>query len=35
MILLRIGQLAEAQRCFERIIQSPPFYQNEDRRPIW
>jgi len=35
MILLRIGQLAEAQRYFERIIQSPPFFQNEDRLPIW
>jgi hypothetical protein len=35
MILLRIGRLAEAQRYFERIIQSPPFYQNEDRLPIW
>jgi hypothetical protein len=29
MILLRIGRLAEAQRYFERVIQSPPFYQNE------
>ena len=35
MILLRIGRLAEAQRYFERVIQSPPFYQNEDRLPIW
>ena len=35
MILLRIGRLAEAQRYFERVIQPPPFYQNEDRRPIW
>lgn len=29
MILLRIGRLAEAQRYFERVIHSPPFYQNE------
>jgi predicted ATPase/DNA-binding winged helix-turn-helix (wHTH) protein len=35
MILLRIGRLAEAQRYFERVIQSPPFIQNEDRLPIW
>jgi predicted ATPase/DNA-binding winged helix-turn-helix (wHTH) protein len=35
MILLRIGRLAEAERYFERVIQSPPFYQSEDRRPIW
>ncbi len=35
MILLRIGRLAEAQRYFERVIQSPPFYQNEDRLPSW
>ena len=35
MILLRIGRVAEAQRCFERVIQSPPFRQNEDRLPIW
>jgi DNA-binding winged helix-turn-helix (wHTH) protein len=35
MILLRIGRLVEAQRYFERIIQSPPFYQNEDRLPSW
>jgi predicted ATPase len=34
MILLRIGRLAEAQRYFERVIQSPPVYQNEDRLPI-
>jgi len=33
MILLRIGRLAEAQRYFERVIQSP--LQNEDRLPIW
>jgi len=31
MISLRIGRLAKAQRYFERVIQSPPFYQNEDR----
>jgi predicted ATPase/DNA-binding winged helix-turn-helix (wHTH) protein len=30
MILLRNGRLAEAQRYFERVIQSPPSYQNED-----
>jgi predicted ATPase/DNA-binding winged helix-turn-helix (wHTH) protein len=30
MILLRLGRLAEAQRYFERVIQSPPSYQNED-----
>jgi predicted ATPase len=35
MILLRIGRLAEAQRYFERVIQSPPFHQGEDRLPIW
>jgi predicted ATPase len=35
MILLRIGRLAEAQRYFERVIQSAPFYQNQDRLPIW
>jgi predicted ATPase/DNA-binding winged helix-turn-helix (wHTH) protein len=35
MILLRTGRLAEAQRHFERIIQSPPFYQNDDRLPTW
>ncbi len=35
MILLRIGRLAEAQRYFERVIQSSPFHQNEDRLPIW
>jgi predicted ATPase len=35
MILLRIGRLAEAQGYFERVIQSPPFYQNEDRLPSW
>jgi hypothetical protein len=35
MILLRLGRLSEAQRYFERVIQSPPFYQDEDRRPIW
>jgi len=35
MISLRIGRLAEAQRYFERVIQSPPLYQNEDRPPIW
>jgi predicted ATPase/DNA-binding winged helix-turn-helix (wHTH) protein len=35
MILLRIGRLAEAQRYFERVIQSPPFYQGEDRLPVW
>jgi len=35
MILLRIGRLAEAQRYFERVIQSPPFHQNEDRLPVW
>jgi tetratricopeptide (TPR) repeat protein len=35
MILLRTGRLADAQRYFERVIQSPPFYQNEDRLPIW
>ena len=35
MILLRIGRLAEAQRCFERVIQSSPSYQDEDRLPIW
>jgi predicted ATPase len=33
--LLRLGRLSEAQRYFERVIQSPPFYQDEDRRPIW
>ena len=27
--------MAEAQCYFERVIQSPPFYQNEDRLPIW
>jgi predicted ATPase/DNA-binding winged helix-turn-helix (wHTH) protein len=35
MILLRLGRLAEAQRYFERVIQSPPFYQNGDQLPIW
>jgi len=35
MILLRTGRLAEAQRYFERIIQYPPFFQNEDRLPVW
>jgi predicted ATPase/DNA-binding winged helix-turn-helix (wHTH) protein len=35
MILLRTGRLAEAQRYFERIIQSPPFYQSGDRLPSW
>jgi predicted ATPase/DNA-binding winged helix-turn-helix (wHTH) protein len=35
MILLRTGRLAEARRYFERIIQSPPFYQNGDRLPTW
>jgi predicted ATPase/DNA-binding winged helix-turn-helix (wHTH) protein len=35
MILLRLGRLAEAQGYFERVIQSPPFYQNEGRLPIW
>jgi len=35
MILLRIGRLAEAQRYFERVIQSPPLYQNEHRLPSW
>jgi predicted ATPase len=35
MILLRIGRLAEAQRCFEHIIQSAPISQNEDRLPSW
>jgi tetratricopeptide (TPR) repeat protein len=35
MILLRIGRLAEAQRYFERVIQTAPFHQNEDRLPIW
>jgi predicted ATPase len=35
MILLRIGRLAEAQRYFERVIQSAPLDQNEDRLPIW
>jgi len=34
MILLRTGRLAEAQRYFERVIQSPPLYRNEDRLPI-
>jgi tetratricopeptide (TPR) repeat protein len=34
MILLRTGRLAEAQRYFERVIQSPPFSQSEDRLPI-
>src|SRR5208282_2557770 len=35
MILLRIGRLAEAQRYFDRVIQSPPFYQSEDQLPVW
>jgi len=35
MILLRTGRLAEAQRYFERIIQSPPFDQSGDRPPTW
>jgi len=35
MISLRIGRLAEAQRYFERVIQSPPFYQSGDRVPVW
>jgi tetratricopeptide (TPR) repeat protein len=35
MILLRLGRLAEAQRCFERVIQSAPFSHNEDRLPVW
>jgi tetratricopeptide (TPR) repeat protein len=34
MILLRTGRLAEAQRYFERVIQPPPFYQNEDQLAI-
>jgi predicted ATPase/DNA-binding winged helix-turn-helix (wHTH) protein len=34
MILLRIGQLAEAQRYFERVIQSP-LYPDDDGLPIW
>ena len=34
MILLRMGRLAEAQRYFERVIQSAPFHQNEDPLPI-
>jgi predicted ATPase/DNA-binding winged helix-turn-helix (wHTH) protein len=35
MILLRIGRLAEAQRYFEHVIQSPPSHLDEDRLPIW
>ncbi|MBV8335187.1 MAG: winged helix-turn-helix domain-containing protein, partial [Alphaproteobacteria bacterium] len=35
MILLRLGRLAEAQRCFERVIQTAPSYQNKDRLPSW
>jgi predicted ATPase/DNA-binding winged helix-turn-helix (wHTH) protein len=35
MILLRTGRLAEAQRCFERVVQTAPSYQNEDRLPSW
>jgi predicted ATPase/DNA-binding winged helix-turn-helix (wHTH) protein len=35
MILLRTGRLMEAQRYFERVIQSVPFYPAEDPLPIW
>lgn len=34
MILLRLGRLAEAQRCFERVIQSR-HHGSGDRLPIW
>ncbi|HTI82082.1 MAG TPA: winged helix-turn-helix domain-containing protein [Acetobacteraceae bacterium] len=34
MILLRRGRLVEAQRYFERVIQSRPS-ENENRLPIW
>ena len=34
MILLRLGRLVEAQRYFERVIQSRP-YETDDRLPIW
>jgi hypothetical protein len=35
MIALRLGRLEEAQRYFERVIQSAPLYLGEDRLPIW
>jgi tetratricopeptide (TPR) repeat protein len=35
MIMLRVGRLAEAQRYFERVIQSAPFHLDDDRQPIW
>ena len=32
---LTIGRLAEARRCFERVIAFPASHLDEDRRPIW